>query len=248
MGIGLGENRKKVVLLIEQKKLIFKRAKMSQETDHLSKMSSLLQARNEAEITAFIKANPAVLHQKDKNGVSGLMLIAYHRLPTVMAEVPALANNFAFHEAITYGLLPKVEEALEADPSLLDQYSSDGFTPVCIAAFFSQEAIVKFLLEAGANPNLAANNPAKVAPIHAAVAANHIGLVELLIQYKADVNAQQTQGVTALHSAAHRGNLPMVQLLVEAGADKSTKMDSGETALDYAKKDGHEAVEQYLSA
>ncbi len=220
---------------------------MSQDTDHLSQLSSLLQARNETEIIAFIKAHPAVLHQKGENGVSGLMLIAYHRLPTVMTEVPSLTDNFAFHEAITYGLLPQVKAALEADSALLDQYSKDGFTPVCLAAFFSQEAIAKLLLEAGANPNLAANNPAKVAPIHAAVAANHIGLVDLLIQYKADVNAKQTQGVTALHAAAHSGNLPMVQLLTEAGADKTAKMDSGETAFDYAKKDGHEAVQQYLA-
>jgi len=221
---------------------------MSQDIDHLAQLNPLLQARNEADITAFIKANPTVLHQKGENGVSGLMLIAYHRLPAVMAEVPNLTDNFAFHEAITYGLLSEVKAALAADSALLDQYSSDGFTPVCIAAFFSQEAVAQFLLEAGANPNLAANNPAKVAPIHAAVAANHIGLVELLIRYKADVNAKQTQGVTALHAAAHRGNLPMVQMLLAAGADKTAKMDSGETALDYAKKDGHEAVAQYLSA
>lgn len=220
---------------------------MSQDIDHLAQLNPLLQARDEAEISAFIKANPAVLHQKGDNGVSGLMLIAYHRLPTVMAEVPNLTNDFAFHEAITYGLLPEVKTALAADSALLDQYSSDGFTPLCIAAFFSQEAVAQFLLDAGANPNLAANNPAQVAPIHAAVAANHMGLVELLIQHKADVNAKQTQGVTALHSAAHRGNLPMVKILLAAGADKTAKMDSGETALDYAKKDGHEAVAQFLS-
>lgn len=221
---------------------------MSQDTHHLTQLSPLLQARNEADITAFIKANPTVLHQKGENGVSGLMLIAYHRLPGVMAEVPKLTDNFTFHEAITYGLLAEVKAALAADSALLDQYSSDGFTPVCIAAFFSQEAVAQLLLDTGANPNLAANNPAKVAPIHAAVAANHIGLVELLIQHKADVNAKQTQGVTALHSAAHRGNLPIVQMLLAAGADKTAKMDSGETAYDYAKKDGHEGVAEYLSA
>jgi len=105
---------------------------------------------------------------------------------------------------------------------------------------------VAYLLKKGAKVNLPANNRSKVMPLHSAVAKNDYAICQLLLENGADVNATQTQGVTALQSAAHRGNLELVQLLVENGADLEMETTEGKTALSFAEEDGHEVVANFL--
>lgn len=221
---------------------------MSTVSDPFAQLNDLLKERDEAKLIAFLKAQPSVLAASQGDGPSGLMLIAYHRLAGVMPIAQALAPSIGLYESIAYGLLEKVTSAINSDPTLLNQTAPDGFSPLCLAAYFAQFEVAQWLAEQGADVNQAATNPSKVAPIHAAVAANHLGLVELLINKGADVNLRQTRGVTALQSAAHRGNLDIVKVLVAAGANTQAEMDSGETALDFAQKDGHQTVIDYLSS
>ncbi len=220
---------------------------MSNSIEPFTQFKNLLQERNEQKIIEFLEANPTVLVAKDENGPSGLILIAYHRLAGVMPKAQQLTPSMDLYESIAYGQLEGVKEAIVNQADLLNQAAPDGFSPLCLAAYFAQFEVVKWLTDQGADVNQAATNPSQVAPIHAAVAANHLELVKWLIDKGADVNLTQTQGVTPLHSAAHRGNLAIVEALVEAGADIAAKMDSGETALTFAEKDGHESVIEYLN-
>lgn len=212
----------------------------------LAGLHALLSERDEGKIISFLKKHPGVLTETDERGISGLLLIAYHRLAGVMPTAQALAPSMSLYESIAYGALENVKNILESPPALLNKPAPDGFRPLCLAAYFGQFEVARWLVAQGADVNQAATNPSKVAPIHAAVAANHLGLVQLLIENDADVNLTQTQGVTPLHSAAHRGNLAIVKSLVAAGAQLAATMDSGETALDFAKKEGHQAVIDYL--
>lgn len=219
---------------------------MRNPSEQFAQLNTLLQERDEQKIIEFLEANPAVLTTKDEKGPSGLMLIAYHRLAGVMPKAQQLTPSMDLYESIAYGQLEGVKEAIADQADLLNQAAPDGFSPLCLAAYFAQFEVAKWLTEQGADVNQAATNPSQVAPIHAAVAANHLELVEWLIDKGADVSLTQTQGVTPLHSAAHRGNLAIVKALIEAGANTETKMDSGETALSFAEKDGHESVIAYL--
>lgn len=221
---------------------------MSNPSEQFTQLKTLLQERNEQKIIEFLEANPTVLTTKDENGPSGLMLIAYHRLAGVMPKAQELTPTMGLYESIAYGQLENVKMAITKQAGLLNQAAPDGFSPLCLAAYFAQFEVAQWLTEQGADVNQAANNPSQVAPIHAAVAANHLELVEWLIAKGANVNLTQTQGVTPLHSAAHRGNLAIVKALVEAGADIEAKMDSGETALSFAEKDGHQSVIEFLGS
>lgn len=220
---------------------------MSDSAEPFTQFKTLLQERDEQKIIEFLAANATVLATKEKNGPSGLMLIAYHRLAGVMPSAQQLAPSMDLYESIAYGQLQGVKEAITKQADLLNQAAPDGFSPLCLAAYFAQFEVAKWLIEQGADLNQAAANPSKVAPIHAAVAANHLELVKLLLDEGAAVNLAQTQGVTPLHSAAHRGNLDMVKALVGAGANVHAKMDSGETALSFAEKDNHQEVVDYLN-
>ncbi len=65
--------------------------------------------------------------------------------------------------------------------------------------------MVALLLEAGADPDDDADNPARVRPVHAAAAARDVESMRLLLEAGADPNMRQQAGLTALHAAAHAG-------------------------------------------
>jgi ankyrin repeat protein len=57
-------------------------------------------------------------------------------------------------------------------------------------------------------------------------------IVEVLLHYGANVNAEQKQfGITALLSAAADGHTAVVQVLLDHGADLNAKENSGRNAL-----------------
>ena len=210
------------------------------------KLKELLHNRELEKINELITNNPEVLDEKDENGTSAIVLLAYYGLYDLFQKALQLKKNFDFHEAIVCGKADIVKDKIAEDPTLPNKYSDDGFAPVSLAAFFDRDEIVEILLDAGGDPNLKATNAAKVNALHSAVARENLKVSRMLIDKGVDVNATQAQDVTALHSAAHRGNLDLVKLLIEAGADQSLKMQSGETAADLAAKDGHSAVQKYL--
>ena len=91
---------------------------------------------------------------------------------------------------------------------------------------------VKFLMQRGANPNLADKNG--VYPIQIAAQLGFIEGVERLIKGGADVDVSDSTGETPLISAIHRRDLKMIELLIEKGASPDRTDNSGRSARDYA--------------
>lgn len=91
---------------------------------------------------------------------------------------------------------------------------------------------VKFLLQRGANPNIADKNG--VYPIQIASQLGFIEGVERLIVGGADVDVSDTTGETPLISAVHRRDLKMIGVLVANGANPDRTDNSGRSARDYA--------------
>lgn len=214
----------------------------------LPQLKRLIEARDATEILNFIHLMPDVLDQEDDNGSSGFMLLAYSQIKGVFAKAKELKSSFSFHEAIVAGKIELVKEYLSRSvPQRVNRYSNDGFSPLALAAFFNQTEIAKLLLNNGADPNRAAENPSRVNALHAAVAKENFELCALFLENGADPNAVQTQNVTPLHSAVHRGNLKLVQLLVGKGANPDQPMENGNTARDIANREGQEAIRNYFA-
>ena len=110
---------------------------------------------------------------------------------------------------------------------------------------------VRFLLQRGANPNIADKNG--VYPLQIAAQLGFIEGVERLIEGGAEVDVSDVTGETPLISAVHRRDVKMVEVLVVNGASPDRADNSGRTARDYAKLLGDragvlEAIEKAESA
>ena len=73
-------------------------------------------------------------------------------------------------------------------------------------------------------------------------------MVELLLDYFADVDAQDAQGTTALMLATQKNDIKLVKLLLDNFADISIKDNDGKTTKDWAKKKGYSDIFNLLSS
>src|SRR3954468_5649900 len=117
-----------------------------------------------------------------------------------------------------------------------------GSTPLMAAALYGDAALVKQLLDAGGNPNLA-NDVGATALMWAA---SDLEKVRLLVDKGADVNARSNDGRSPLIVAASfRGNRDVVALLLDRGASPSVQspgLVAPLTAMTEAAKQGDEAT------
>jgi ankyrin repeat protein len=92
-----------------------------------------------------------------------------------------------------------------------------GQTPLHGAAERGNVAIVRFLLENGAEIN-AADKDNRI-PLHLAAQNGHIEIVKLLIETEAKVEVVDKDNSTPLHLAADKRNWKIVVALLKAGAN-----------------------------
>ena len=95
---------------------------------------------------------------------------------------------------------------------------------------------VRFLLQRGANANIADN--AGRTPLIIASELGFVEAVEALVRNGARVDIANSTGETPLIAAVHSGNLPLIEALVTAGANPDLGDASGRTARDYASMPG----------
>lgn len=91
---------------------------------------------------------------------------------------------------------------------------------------------VRFLLQRGANPNIADRNG--VTPLQIAVQLGFVDGVERLVAGGSDVDVRNSTGETPLIIAILRRDIPVIEMLVSKGASLDRSDNSGRTARDYA--------------
>lgn len=84
-------------------------------------------------------------------------------------------------------------------------------------------------------------------PLMLAAVCNHVDIAFLCIEKKANMNAQNTEGMDALMHAAGEGNFMMVRFLISNGAAPNQKDSQKKTALDYAVSSGDSEIEKFLA-
>ena len=132
-------------------------------------------------------------------------------------------------ESAAIGNVERLSALLDDDPSLVNAWSEDGFTPLHFAAFFGHPPAAKLLAERGADLEARSTNEQfalDAMPLHSAAAAGQREVCEVLLDAGADVNAVQHGGYTPLLEARQNGNEELAQLLLERGADPTARLDA----------------------
>lgn len=196
----------------------------------------LLKNKRTTDLIAELKKDPTLLSFVDSRGATLLMLSFYFRNQELSDYILSVRKPSDIYEAVIAGDLDATKKYLASDPKIINKYSSDGFTALGFAAFFSRPVIASYLLEQGANPNIASNNDFKVVPLHSAVAAKSLEITLMLLDRGAQPNAMQQNDTTPLHAAAHNNSPAIAKALLSAGADKHLKTKDGKNAMDFAKE------------
>lgn len=197
------------------------------------------------EVARLLDSAPALL-QAAHSGISAVRIAVYNRHPEIarlFVDRGALLDVF---DASALGETARLRSLLAGDPTLANAVASDGFTPLGLASFFGHPEAARLLLSSGADPNLAAQNSTRVAPLHSAVAGGNVEIVRDLLAHGADIHARQDLGFTALHGAAVEGGEAMITLLLAHGADRAVKNDAGRTPADLARERGREGAAKLL--
>ncbi|XP_035202908.1 ankyrin repeat, SAM and basic leucine zipper domain-containing protein 1 isoform X4 [Oxyura jamaicensis] len=160
-----------------------------------------------------------------------------------LEEMVELDKKDAFKKALVHGDVPLIEELLNSGISIESSFQF-GWTPLMCAASVADFAVVRLLLDRGANACFEID---KYTVLMAACAAhaseeNILKTVELLLSRNVDPNLTCRRQMTPLMYAARKGHSRVVGFLVAHGSDINAQDENGYSALIWAAHHGHKNV------
>ena len=198
------------------------------------------------QVQADLAADPALLNATNEAGQSAFLLAKYYRQPKVAEYLLSLKPKLDVLTLCVAGHASDALAEIQKSPELLEAHSTDGWTPLHLAAFFGWAELANALIDKGALVDSRSTNSMKNTPLHAATAGGVTALVELLLKRGANPNLTQEGGWTALHAAAQSGNRLMVETLIAHGAHVNQRADNNQTPLDMALLKGHQEIVELL--
>jgi uncharacterized protein len=156
--------------------------------------------------------------------------------------------SLAIFAAAIVGKTEELKQLIAADPALVSALSTDGWTPLHLAAFFGHLEAARILLNQGAQVKARSTNAMENTPLHAAAAGRHAEIAKLLLDHGATPDARQHGGWTPMHSAAQNGDVEMAKILVAAGADIRVRAENNQTPMDLALTKGQQGMVDFLEA
>lgn len=170
------------------------------------------------------------LHYAAARGATGVL----SRMLDYGADVDArnAAGRTPLAEAAKRGRLQAVALLLRRGADVNSYDTQSGFTPLHLAAQYNHPAVIRALLDVGANVN--ARNQWNQTPLWQAAWQAWHGNTEaahVLVAHGAQIDVADAKGYTPLQMAARAGNAPMVKYLLDEGADVNHVNNKGRTPL-----------------
>ena len=188
-----------------------------------------IRAKDRESITAILAEDPSLALTRATGGES-LVLHACYVGAEELAEMLHPGRAVDACEAAALGNVAALRASIENDDDSRVRRSSDGWTPLHLAAFFGRDDAVTLLIDHGAPLDARSTNTLRNSPLHAALAGNTLPiLVRRLVFAGADVASHDAHGNTPLHLAASRGYEPLCDLLIARGADAHAVSDDKST-------------------
>ncbi len=199
-----------------------------------------------AAVRAALAEDPSLLNRKNESGQTAYLLACYYRKPEVADYLLGLNPELDLFTACVAGHTADVEKRIAADPTALESHSSDGWTPLHLAAFFGHKELAEALLKQGADVDSRSTNTMQNTPLHAATAGRQVELMKVLLEHGANPDATQEGGWTALHAAAQNGDRAMIEVLLANNASINVRAGNNQGPLDLALLKGHHEVAALL--
>lgn len=213
----------------------------------MSELTDAIKTGDAERVASLIAGDSSLLHSAE-NGITPVLLAVYHGKPDIARLLVERGATLSFGEAVALGDFERVRAMLASDPGALEARTADGFPPAGLAIFFRHPEIARWLIEQGADVNAAADNPQRVAPVHAAAAVCDRETMRILLERGADPNARQQMDYTPMHGAASRGDIEMAKLLIEHGAERDARASDGMTPADVARKYGQPEFAEWIES
>lgn len=125
----------------------------------------------------------------------------------------------------------ELEKAQELHPSkLINAKDNHEGTPLTSSVSQGNYAIIKLLIDSGANVNLPGQSG--ITALHEAAISKDENIIKMLLSKGADVNIKPDYNISALHLAAMNNSYKIAKLLLQAGADKNMLDNNGKRAVD----------------
>ena len=97
-------------------------------------------------VKAMMSSDSSLIDARSRTGDSAILTAVYHRQKEIVNLLVARGATLTLHEACAAGELERAERLVADDPSSVNSYSPDGWTPVHLAAFFGHPRIVELLI------------------------------------------------------------------------------------------------------
>ncbi len=192
--------------------------------------------------------DPLLVSSRATGGESLVLHACYVGAPE-LAELLHPGRPMDACEAAALGNVIALRSCIENDDDSRVRRSSDGWTPLHLAAFFGRDDAVTLLIDHGALLDAHSTNALRNSPLHAALAGHTLPvLVRRLVFAGADVTARDAHGHTPLHLAASRGYEPLCDLLIARGADAHAQAQDKSTPAMLALARGFSELGTKLAA
>lgn len=138
------------------------------------------------------------------------------------------SDSQSFCDACMAGDVTGATQMLQSNPSLVNshgavradhrefmktQSADGGWTPLHLACHYGQSAIVRLLIDSGADVNAIAENAIGNTPLMAAIAGRNAEIIKLLIDTGADPKIKDKNGYDAFAAAKASGDQTIIDMV-----------------------------------
>src|SRR2546425_1788765 len=94
-------------------------------------------------VKAMVSADPTLIDAHSRTGDSAILTAVYHRQKEIVNLLVARGATMTLFDACAAGEVERVERLLESADASINSYSSDGWTPLHLAAYFGHAKVVE---------------------------------------------------------------------------------------------------------